>query len=45
LAEVVLAIKSEATIADIANAIHLHPTVSESVMESAIGAIHKSIHI
>lgn len=45
LAEVVLAIKSEATIADIANAIHLHPSVSESVMESAIGAIHKPIHI
>ncbi len=45
LAEVVLAIKSEATIADIANAIHLHPTVSESVMESAIGAMDKPIHI
>lgn len=45
LAEVVLAIKSEATIADIANAIHLHPTVSETVMESALGAIHKHIHI
>lgn len=45
LAEVVLAIKSEATIADVANAIHLHPTVSETVMESALGAIHKHIHI
>lgn len=45
LAEVVLAIKSEATIAEVANAIHLHPTVSETVMESAIGAIHKHIHI
>lgn len=45
LAEVVLAIKSEATIAEIANAIHLHPSVSESVMETAIGAIDKPIHI
>lgn len=45
LAEVVLAIKSEATIADIANAIHLHPTVSETVMESAIGAVSKPLHI
>lgn len=45
LAEVVVAMNSEATIADIANAIHLHPSVSETVMESAIGAIHKAIHI
>ncbi len=45
LAEVVLAMTSEATIADIANAIHLHPSVSETVMESAIGALLKPIHI
>lgn len=45
LAEVVVAMNSEATIADIANAIHLHPSVSETVMEAAIGAIHKAFHI
>ncbi|MCU0104592.1 dihydrolipoyl dehydrogenase [Acholeplasma vituli] len=45
IAEVIVAMKSEATIAEIANAIHLHPSVSETVMESAIGAIHKAIHI
>lgn len=45
LAETVLARDSEATIADIANSIHLHPSVSEAVMEAAIGAILKPIHL
>ena len=45
LAETVLARDSEATIADIANSIHLHPSVSEAVMEAAIGALLKPIHM
>ena len=45
LSETVLARDSEATIADIANSIHLHPSVSEAVMEAAIGAILKPIHL
>ena len=45
IAEVIVAMKSEATVAEIANAIHLHPSVSESVMEAAIGAVFKPIHI
>jgi len=44
LSETVLAMTSEATIADIANAIHLHPSVGEAVMEAAIGTLIKPIH-
>ena len=44
LSETVLAMTSEATIADIANAIHLHPSVGEAVMEAAIGTLLKPIH-
>jgi len=44
LAETTLAMDSEATIADIAKSVHLHPSVSEAVMEAAIGGILKPIH-
>ena len=44
LSESVLAMQSESTVSDIAHAIHLHPSVSESVMEAALGALDKPIH-
>ncbi len=45
LAEATLAMDSEATIANIAQSIHLHPTVSEAIGEAALGGILKPIHI
>lgn len=44
LSESVLAMQSEATVANLAHSIHLHPSVSESVMEAALGALDKPIH-
>ncbi len=43
--EVVLAIQAEATIDDIATAIHPHPTLSEAIMEASLRAQNRSIHI
>ena len=44
IAEVVLAMKTECCMEDIAKCIHAHPTVSESVMEAANAAMGKAIH-
>ena len=45
IAEAVLAIRMEATIEDIASTIHAHPTLSEAVMEAALGIGGNAIHI
>ncbi len=45
IAEVVLAMKTECCIEDIAKCIHAHPTVSETVMEAAGAALGQAIHI
>jgi dihydrolipoamide dehydrogenase len=45
LGETMLAMNSEATVSEIADSIHLHPSVSETVMEAAMGAFMKPIHI
>jgi dihydrolipoamide dehydrogenase len=44
IAECALAIKLEACVEDIANTIHAHPTVSESIMEAAERFLGGSIH-
>jgi dihydrolipoamide dehydrogenase len=45
IAETVLGIQLEATINDFASAIHAHPTLSEAVMEAALGIEGRSIHL
>lgn len=45
IAEAVLGIQLEATLEDFASTIHAHPTLSESVMEAALGVEGKCIHI
>lgn len=43
-AELVLAIETEATLADIATTIHTHPTLAEAVMEAAANARGEAVH-
>jgi dihydrolipoamide dehydrogenase len=45
IAEAVLGIHLEATVNDFASAVHAHPTLSETIMEAALGADGKSLHI
>lgn len=45
IAEAVLGMHLEATINDFASAVHAHPTLSEAIMEAALGADGKSLHI
>ena len=45
IAEAMLGIQLEATINDIASSIHAHPTLSEVMMEAALGVEGKAIHI
>ncbi|MEO0453944.1 MAG: dihydrolipoyl dehydrogenase [Verrucomicrobiota bacterium] len=45
IAEMCLAITLEATIDEIANTIHAHPTLSEMVMEAALAGAGEPIHI
>ncbi|NLK44696.1 MAG: dihydrolipoyl dehydrogenase [Tissierellia bacterium] len=45
IAEAVTAMQLEGTVYDLAKAIHPHPTLSEIVMEAALGAIDRPIHI
>jgi len=45
IAEAVLAIKLEATIDDLADAIHVHPTLSETLKEAALDANDSPIHM
>lgn len=43
--EAVVAIRMEASVADLAHTIHAHPTLAEAVMESAEAAYDRAIHI
>ena len=45
IAEAVVSMQLEGTVYDLAKAIHPHPTLSEIVMEAALGAIDRPIHI
>ncbi|MCF6465155.1 dihydrolipoyl dehydrogenase [Clostridium sp. Cult2] len=45
ISEAIVAMQLESTVYDVAKAIHPHPTLSEVVMEAALGAIDKPIHI
>ena len=45
VAEAALAIKLEATVRDLAETIHLHPSLSEGLMEAAHAATDESLHI
>ena len=42
--EFVLAIEMNATLEDLAGTIHAHPTLSEALMEAAMGALGSPIH-
>ncbi|MFH1775182.1 MAG: dihydrolipoyl dehydrogenase [Chloroflexota bacterium] len=45
IAEATLGIRLEATVEDMAAAIHAHPTLSEAVQEAALNADGKALHI
>lgn len=45
IAEVTLAIDKRMSLDDLAEAIHIHPTLSETVMEAAMSAQNRAIHI
>jgi len=44
ISELVVAMKLEGTIYDIADSIHPHPTLAEAIMEASLSAIDKPIH-
>lgn len=45
IAEVTLAVDNGMSLDDLAEAIHIHPTLSETVMEAAMSAQNRAIHI
>jgi dihydrolipoamide dehydrogenase len=45
IAEAAFALEMEASAEDLASTIHVHPTFSESVMESAADSRRESVHI
>jgi dihydrolipoamide dehydrogenase len=45
IAEAALALRMEATLADIAACVHAHPTLSEALREAALDASGGAIHI
>ena len=45
IAEITLAIENEATMEDVADTIHTHPTLSEAVMEACEAGLGRPIHI
>lgn len=45
IAEMALAVAKGLTLEDVSHTIHIHPTLSESVMESAMHALGKAIHV
>lgn len=45
IAEAVLGIQLEAVVEDFAHTIHAHPTLAESIMEAALDADGKAIHV
>jgi dihydrolipoamide dehydrogenase len=44
IAEGMLAIQKQATLIDLAEAVHAHPTFSESIKEASLQAMGKPIH-
>lgn len=45
IGEGVLAIEKRATLEDVANASHAHPTLTEAIKEAALGALSRAIHV
>jgi len=45
VAEAALAIKLNATVKDMAGTIHLHPSLSEGLMEAAHAAMNEGLHV
>lgn len=45
IAELTLAVKKEMTLEDISSSVHIHPTLSEAVMEGALKARGVSLHM
>ncbi len=45
IAEVSLAIRMQATVKDIANTIHAHPTFSEAIQEAAYASLEGALHL
>jgi dihydrolipoamide dehydrogenase len=45
ISEISLAMKSALKIQDVSSSIHIHPTLSEAVMEAAMKAKNKAIHV
>ena len=45
IGEAAIAIGMGASIEDLANVIHAHPTLSEAIREGALSSIHLAIHI
>ena len=45
LPELTLAVTKGLSLKDIASSIHIHPTLSEAIMESALNAYGEAIHI
>jgi dihydrolipoamide dehydrogenase len=45
ISEVVLAMEQGHKLQDVASAVHIHPTLSESVMEASLKALGRAIHI
>ena len=45
IAELTLAMHKGLTVRDVASAIHIHPTLSEAVMEAALKVHGEAIHI
>jgi dihydrolipoamide dehydrogenase len=45
IAEVALAVHHELTADDVAEVIHAHPTLPETIAEAALGAAGRAIHI
>ena len=45
ITEIGVTMELEGTAYEIANTIHPHPTLSEIIMEAALGAIDKPIHL
>jgi len=43
--EVTLAIQNELKLSDLSSVIHIHPTLSEAVMEAALKANGEAIHM
>jgi dihydrolipoamide dehydrogenase len=45
IAEAALAIEMGATLEDLARTVHPHPTLPEALMEAALAALHRPIHL